>query len=68
MRSTTKAHKMNSSLSIIWCFCSYYFKVFLSDLEIPFILPAPILIMSFSFPIKKNHNGSAQPMDNELIP
>lgn len=50
MRGTTKAHKMNSSLSIIWCFYSYYFKVFLCDLETPFILSAPISIMSFSFP------------------
>lgn len=51
MRSTTKAHKRNSSLPIIWYFCSYYFKVFLSDLETPFILSAPTSIMSFSFPI-----------------
>lgn len=51
MRSTTKAHKMNSSLPIIWRFRSCYFKVFLSDLDTPYILSAPISIMSFSFPI-----------------
>lgn len=53
MRSTTKVHKMNSSLPIIWRFCSCYFKVFLSDLDTPFILSAPTSIMSFSFPILK---------------
>lgn len=32
---------------------SYYPKVFLSDLEIPFILPAPIFIMPFLFAPKE---------------